>query len=927
MAHYTRLEVPSPSNWLWNGIGLIGVESASASEIVLVNQDGTRTHLLSAAGNLTHDPVTNALGGDVSGMTRTDASGATVYETIVDANVSASTFILDAQDLDFMITVLGGDDTMDGWPGMDDLRGYAGNDIVNGGAGDDFIEGGEGDDTLSGGEGDDTIFDFSGVDHLTGGAGNDVLYAVGGSTLEGGDGNDILGMASVFPTVSGPMTFLGGAGDDRIFSVGETGDDVVDAGSGDDTVALVQQGVGTSTITLGEGRDRISYIGPYREIVTLGIVTDFATGPGGDVIDLAAILNWTPEASPDNPFGPAGCLRFVQDGADALLQFDADGAGVSDNSFVTILRFQNTSVGSFTFDNFDPPFPPDGGPAPDLTIIGTEDADTLTGASGNDTIDGLGERDVINGAGGNDTIFGRGGNDDLGGNDGNDTIHGGADNDFLRGNAGADTLYGDEGTDTVRGGSGNDWLDGGSDGDSLNGDEGDDTILGGDGDDNLTDGAGDDAMYGGAGNDRLIRRSGVADLLDGGEGADQLFGLDAPDDTATSVVTLIGGSGDDQIDNVGGRVRSDVVDAGQGDDTVSIWAGHLSGVSQVTLGAGRDIIISPWTGASQEVAVVTDFVTGPGGDKIGIEPFLHYLGGNPFGPEGNLRLFQDGADTLLQIDPGGSSYPGNVYMDLIRFENTQASSFTADNLTLPYDPQGGITPGQTINGTSGDDELMGTVGGDTISGGNGNDAIYARDGDDTVSGGNGNDMLEGEEGNDTLSGGNGNDELWGRYGHDALTGGNGDDFLDGGDGNDTLDGGNGNDYLNGDYDNDVIRGGNGDDFLEGYYGDDLLYGGNGADQLHGAAGNDVLTGGAGSDTFHFHPFDEAHTRITDFQVSGPGHDVLFFYGLFQDIGEVAANSVDTGDGLLITLGETQTVLVENTTLAELQQHPEDLLFV
>lgn len=72
-------------------------------------------------------------------------------------------------------------------------------------------------------------------------------------------------------------------------------------------------------------------------------------------------------------------------------------------------------------------------PAPiaDLTITGTDAAETLVGAAGNDTL--------------------RGGQ-------GDDLLLGGAGNDLLEGGAGDDTLVGGLGHDTLRGGDGNDTL-------------------------------------------------------------------------------------------------------------------------------------------------------------------------------------------------------------------------------------------------------------------------------------------------------------------------------------------------------------------------------------------------------------------------------------------------------------------------------------
>lgn len=65
----------------------------------------------------------------------------------------------------------------------------------------------------------------------------------------------------------------------------------------------------------------------------------------------------------------------------------------------------------------------------------------------------------------------------------------------------------------------------------------------------------------------------------------------------------------------------------------------------------------------------------------------------------------------------------------------------------------------------------------------------------------------------------------GTPGDDSIVGSQGDDILAGNAGNDTLRGGRGKDILNGGDGNDVVRGGSGDDFLTGGAGVDTLTGG------------------------------------------------------------------------------------------------------
>ena len=152
-------------------------------------------------------------------------------------------------------------DMLQGKGGNDRLYGEAGNDVLQGGDGLDILVGGDGDDRLDGGAGDDVIIgdgqgdlqsviedvvnaetfrDFlilkspeelesymskfetqnDGKDTLDGGAGDDLLFGMGGDDiLRGGDGNDLLFGGS------GNDYLDGGAGEDTIF--GGSGNDII----------------------------------------------------------------------------------------------------------------------------------------------------------------------------------------------------------------------------------------------------------------------------------------------------------------------------------------------------------------------------------------------------------------------------------------------------------------------------------------------------------------------------------------------------------------------------------------------------------------------------------------------------------------------------------------------------------------------------
>ncbi|AOE86888.1 retention module-containing protein [Pseudomonas sp. TCU-HL1] len=76
-----------------------------------------------------------------------------------------------------------------------------------------------------------------------------------------------------------------------------------------------------------------------------------------------------------------------------------------------------------------------------------------------------------------------------------------------------------------------------------------------------------------------------------------------------------------------------------------------------------------------------------------------------------------------------------------------------------------IDPDTTLQGTTGNDSLMGSSQADTLQGGTG---------DDLLNGGQGNDTLYGGDGKDLLIGGKGNDILWGQGGADSFAWKSGD---------------------------------------------------------------------------------------------------------------------------------------------------------
>ncbi|UPY37243.1 VCBS domain-containing protein [Sediminicoccus sp. KRV36] len=794
-----------------------------------------------------------------------------------------------------LVDGLGGADTLYGDPGADLMRGgegddqiygEAGNDVIEGNAGNDYLEGGIGNDVLEGGDGDDRLFAGQGTDTLNGGLGIDYLSLSGSSGLgDGGDGNDTIDAYQG----RGTITVLGGDGNDLIYASYQATSQTIDGGAGDDTLlylgyragVTVNAGNGADSltfwtntnanalVTLGSGSDVMGIHDVWAGGTNLATVTDFAAGSGGDVIllnnFLAGLQGWDGSA---NPFG-AGFMRLLTSGSDTLFQIDQNGGG---NSYATIYTLQNTNAANLTLANFTPGYSPDGSAPVGIVVTGTPASETLRAGLGGDTVDGLGGADTLygdpgadlmRGGEGDDQIFGEAGNDVIEGNAGNDYLEGGIGNDVLEGGDGDDRLFAGQGTDTLNGGLGIDYL-------SLSGSSG--LGDGGDGNDTI------DAYQG----------RGTITVL-GGDGNDLIYASYQ----ATSQ-TIDGGAGDDTLLYLGYRAGV-TVNAGNGADSLTFWT-NTNANALVTLGSGSDVmgIHDVWAGGTN-LATVTDFAAGSGGDVILLNNFLAGLQGwdgsaNPFGA-GFMRLLTSGSDTLFQIDQNGG---GNSYATIYTLQNTNAANLTLANFTPGYSPDGSAPVGIVVTGTPASETLRAGLGGDTVDGLGGADTLYGDPGADLMRGGEGDDQIFGEAGNDVIEGNAGNDYLEGGIGNDVLEGGDGDDRLFAGQGTDTLNGGLGIDYLSLSGSSGLGDGGDGNDTIDAYQGRGTItvLGGDGNDLIYASyqATSQTIDGGAGDDTLLYLGY-RAGVTVN----AGNGADSLTFW-------------TNTNANALVTLGSGSDVM-------------------
>ena len=336
------------------------------------------------------------------------------------------------------------------------------------------------------------------------------------------------------------------------------------------------------------------------------------------------------------------------------------------------------------------------------------------------------------------------------------------------GTSGNDVITGTQADDTINGSGGNDTIF-----DAY----GDDVIDGGDGDDVIVDEGGSNTIRGGSGNDRIT----ISDIY-------SLAGSTIGNPARTNLVE--GGAGNDFVTVGRLPIGTLTVDLGEGDDI--LWLTDLiSANATFRLGTGRDTVVLSFdygnaVRGSLNILTLADFTAGDAGDILNLGEmvrglfssptvFAAFNGGNPFA-NGILRLVQEGADTLIQLDYDGSKSNVVAPFTIIRLQNVTATSLTAANFS-GLNPAGGEPVVQTVTGTAGNDLIFGPSSGATINGGDGADEIFGGFRADTIDGGIGNDIIDGGAGADILNGGEGDDLITDQWGNDVINGGAGNDRI------------------------------------------------------------------------------------------------------------------------------------------------------
>jgi len=805
--------------------------------------------------------------------------------------------------------------TLSGGDGDDILEGMAGADILDGGtgsntasyehsadqgagtgvtaslaasagntgdaAGDSYINiqnliGSAYNDTLAGDSNNNTLTAGAGNDIVTGGAGTDILY--------GGADNDALNDDLV-----GAARLYGEDGDDTItFSAYDSTIDIIDGGSGNDTLVSNYTGSGQSTVNLFSGS--ISF--PTGSATLISIENYTALGSN---------TAYVYASNEDNVITGGSTLNDYVDYRNAI-------AGVNVNLTTGAV---SGGSGNDTLSGIE-------------HIVGSQyGADYIVGNASNNTIRSIYGADYIDGAGGVDTWY-----LDWGGASTTASLLTSTQNAamgiIMTGDAAGKTVVNMENITASYG----DWVYGNEQDNNLygrgmiEGFVGNDVIRG--------NGTSAIASYANAGNSYLAslgittaNGTGVTanltttaftnggQVTNSGDAAgdtytniNSLYGSAFNDQLVgnSAINTLIGGAGNDTLEGLGG---ADVLKGGTGNDTVSY--AH----------ANTGVLVDIDNNSSRAASMTGD---AEGDTFFEIE--------NIIGTSFNDSLYGDNYDNTLtgglgnDLLDGGSGFDTASYADATGAVNIDLASGTVtgaagSDTLVSIERVIGSGYADTIVGTAGDDTLDGGAGADTLNGGGGSDTVsYA-----TAAGGRDVNLSTGvNTDNDTyisienIIGSAYGETLVGDSGDNIIEGGLGDDTLNGNTGTDTASyanatagitvslglgtaqntGGAGIDTLSnfenllGSAYNDSLTGNTGANILNGGAGDDLL--------VAGAGGADTLIGGIGTDTASF--ADAGAAVSITINGSGTNSDgaTVTLTGIENLIGS-AHNDTLTGDSL------------------------------
>ncbi|MGE3154314.1 MAG: calcium-binding protein [Nitrospiraceae bacterium] len=672
------------------------------------------------------------------------------------------------------------------------------------------IVGTSGDETLIGTAVPDRFVSAVGADTLIGGTGDDVyrIDSVGDDTVveQPGEGFDTVtgDVPSVYtlPThvealraASSNFQLIGNELDNVLVENG--GASTIDGGAGNDV--LVGGYVRASSVAFDESQSDMLIGGAGDDILApIGGTVRFMSGQEA----ILPVSNPSSILADDVLVGGAGDDTYVIYNSGEIIAEQTDGGIDTVRSSVSYElpdHVENLQLTTWGLPPGDGPAMTGTGNALDNLLIGSRNADVLSGGAGDDTLAGGslrpslsinealaesmsddGVNDLLIGGTGNDTYAVMGLASDTGlpdtiveaAGEGIDTVAsavsyvlgdhlenltligegpstgtGNALNNVLVGNQAANVLAGKQGNDRMLGGAGHDTY-------LFNAGDGIDTI-----DDRAVPGDGNVIQFG-AGISRadltLVQSSGLLTIQIGTNGdALRLVNFDPndlngslvvetlafADGTTVRVADLLGPRATDSDDLLEGGLADDEIEALDGNDVVDAGAGN----DRIAGGTGNDTL----TGGPGDDTYL--FNLGDGVDTITDQALPGEGNSLQFGAGITPADLSLGLGSLvIRVGAGGDAIHLTSFDPADVFGPRAIETFRfADGTVLTY--QDLLARGFDFVGTANDDALTGTDTTDRLMGLAGNDNMQSGGGDDLLDGGVGADRMAGGVGHDTYS--------------------------------------------------------------------------------------------------------------------------------------------------------------------------------
>ena len=473
------------------------------------------------------------------------------------------------------------------------------------------------------------------------------------------------------------------------------GNDYIDAGTGNDTL---NGGLGNDTLDGSDGND----------------IYLFKTGDGNDTIsNYTGTYSGQIDTVQFTDINAVDILNMQQVDSNLYIQYATDSSITIDDNFAStnyqIDQIKFADGKTYLYSQI---------------LVGTNNAETLSGSASNNLIFGNNGNDSISGGAGDDVLHGNGGGDVLDGGEGNDSVS------YISSEASIAVSLNTSLAQDVGGGAGVDTL------------LGIENVAGSKFDDTLTGSGGDNILYGGEGNDLINGLSGN-DTLNGGTGVDTVtYSLATSSisiDLQKTYAQAIGGnSGTDlliNIENISGSAYADKLTGNSASNTLN----GAAGADTLTGSDGSDIYYVDNAG---DIVSETNAVTSMGGTDTVYSTLSSYaltanVENGRIIASSSANLVGNTLDNVLFAGAGNNVLNGSSGTDTVNYQyataavnaslaitTAQATSGSGSDTFLNIENLSGSAYADKLTGNSASNTLNGGIGADSLTGGNGSDTFY-----------------------------------------------------------------------------------------------------------------------------------------------------------------------------------------------------------